>query len=63
MKYCIKCLETDTRPNTKIDKSGICYACQNYKKDFVKYDEGYLYDYLEKMIKLHPKKRIVNMIA
>lgn len=57
MQYCIKCLETDSRPNTKIDKSGICYACQNFKKDFVEYDEGYLYDYLEKMKKLHPKKK------
>ena len=57
MKYCIKCLETDTRPNTKIDSTGICFACQNFKKDFVKYDEGFLYEYLDKMIKLHPRKK------
>lgn len=29
MKYCKKCLQTDTRPNTKFDQEGICPAC-NY---------------------------------
>ena len=57
MKYCTKCLETNTRPNTKIDKTGICFACQNFKKEFIKYDEMYLFEYLDKMIKLHPRKK------
>ncbi len=29
MKYCKKCLQTDTRPNTLFDENGICPAC-NY---------------------------------
>ncbi len=28
MKYCKKCLETDTRPGTKFSQSGICPSCQ-----------------------------------
>lgn len=27
MKYCKKCLQPDTRPNTKFDDRGICPAC------------------------------------
>ena len=30
MKYCIKCLQPDTRPNIKFDKYGICPACSYY---------------------------------
>ena len=30
MKYCIKCLQPDTRPNIKFDKKGICPACNYY---------------------------------
>ena len=29
MKYCIKCLQVDTRPGTIFSKEGICPAC-NY---------------------------------
>lgn len=29
MKYCKKCLQPDTRPNTRFDENGICPAC-NY---------------------------------
>lgn len=29
MKYCINCLEVNTRPNTKFDENGLCPAC-NY---------------------------------
>ena len=32
MKYCIKCLIPNTKPNIKFDKKGICFACQNYKE-------------------------------
>ena len=32
MKYCKICLEIDTRPNTKFDKSGICFACKSFNK-------------------------------
>ena len=27
MKYCIKCLQPDTRPGTKFSKEGLCPAC------------------------------------
>ena len=30
MKYCIKCLQPDTRPNIKFDQHGICPACNYY---------------------------------
>jgi N-acetyl sugar amidotransferase len=29
MKYCVKCLQPDTRPNIRFDENGICPAC-NY---------------------------------
>lgn len=40
MKYCIKCLQTDTRPGTKFDDNGICPAC-NYHESLkdVDWDE------------------------
>lgn len=31
MKYCKKCLQTDTRPNTKFSEDGICPACQYFE--------------------------------
>ena len=30
MKYCKKCLQTDTRPNTKFNNEGICPACEYF---------------------------------
>ena len=32
MKYCLKCLQPDTRPNTYFDEFGICPACNYYEK-------------------------------
>ncbi len=37
MKYCIKCLQTDTRPGIKFDKNGICPAC-NYHESLQSVD-------------------------
>ena len=31
MKYCVKCLQTDTRPGIKFDNSGICPACRYHE--------------------------------
>jgi N-acetyl sugar amidotransferase len=31
MKYCVKCLQPDTRPNTRFSDFGICPACQYYE--------------------------------
>ena len=30
MKYCTKCLQTDTRPGTVFSQDGICPACNYY---------------------------------
>ena len=40
MKYCKKCLQTDTRPNIEFDMSGVCPAC----------------NYVDELKKLGPKK-------
>jgi N-acetyl sugar amidotransferase len=42
MKYCKKCLQTDTRPGIKFDKFGVCPAC-NYHDSLkqVDWDERY----------------------
>ena len=32
MKYCIKCVLPETRPNLKINRDGICNACETFKK-------------------------------
>lgn len=28
MKYCKKCVQSDTRPHIKFDENGVCYACK-----------------------------------
>ena len=37
MKYCKKCLQTDTRPNTRFSEDGVCPAC-NYYAELVNVD-------------------------
>ena len=32
MKYCKKCLQPDTRPNTVFEDNGICPACNYFEK-------------------------------
>ena len=32
MKYCIKCLQPDTRPNTYFTEEGLCPACNYHNK-------------------------------
>ena len=32
MKYCKKCLEPNTRPKSKFDKSGLCLPCLTSEK-------------------------------
>ena len=32
MKYCLKCLQPDTRPNSKFSENGICPACVYHEK-------------------------------
>ena len=31
MKYCLRCLQPDTRPNTKFSGNGICPACEYFE--------------------------------
>tara|TARA_Y100000588_G_C14259176_1_gene926858 strand:- start:222 stop:1352 length:1131 start_codon:yes stop_codon:yes gene_type:complete len=43
MKYCLKCLQPDTRPNSKFDEAGICPACQYFEEvRTIDWDERYL---------------------
>ena len=32
MRYCVRCLLPDTKPDLFIDDEGICHACRNYEK-------------------------------
>lgn len=32
MKYCVRCLQVDTRPNTRFDEDGVCPACSYWGK-------------------------------
>ena len=32
MKYCINCIQPDTRPNTKFLRNGLCPACNYFTK-------------------------------
>ena len=31
MKYCVRCLYPDTKPDLSFDAEGICSACRNYE--------------------------------
>ena len=46
MKYCKKCLQPDTRPNTKFLSDGICPAC-NYFEELKKVDWEERYEILQ----------------
>ncbi|HMO67558.1 MAG TPA: N-acetyl sugar amidotransferase [Novosphingobium sp.] len=42
MKYCPRCLQPDTRPNTKFTDAGICPACDYFERlQFVDWQERY----------------------
>ena len=32
MRYCIRCVMPDTKPDLRIDSEGVCSACRNYEK-------------------------------
>ncbi len=55
MKYCIKCLQPDTRPNTSFNKNQICPACEYFEK-LKEVDWEERYEILLKLIKEHPKR-------
>ena len=32
MKYCIRCVQPDTKPGVKLDENGVCPACRHYEE-------------------------------
>ena len=59
MKYCLSCLQTDTRPNGYLTKEGICPACQ-YFKELKNVDWQERYFQLEELIKKYPRAKGQN---
>ena len=55
MKYCINCLQPDTRPNSKFSDDGICPACE-YHKAVGEVDWNYRFTILQEVIRNNPKK-------
>lgn len=59
MKYCKRCLQPDTRPNTKFNDEGICPACDYFERlQLVDWQERYeiLQDLLQKYRRDHQRK-------
>ena len=56
MKYCISCLQPDTRPNSYFTDKGICPAC-NYFNKLKDVDWEERYSELEKLIKKFPRRK------
>jgi N-acetyl sugar amidotransferase len=55
MKYCKRCLQPDTRPNSKFTPEGICPACDYFERlQFVDWQERY--DILQDLLTLQKKK-------
>lgn len=50
VKYCSRCLQPDTRPNSKFTSSGICTACDYYEK-LKEVDWQERFNILEELIK------------
>ncbi len=56
MKYCKRCLQTDTRPNTLFTAEGICPACDYFERlQHVDWQERY--EILEDLLDKYPRKR------
>lgn len=59
MKYCKRCLQPDTRPNTKFNDEGICPACDYFERlQLVDWQERYeiLQDLLQQYQREHQRK-------
>jgi N-acetyl sugar amidotransferase len=56
MKYCNKCLEPDTRPNSKFNKDGLCYSCEFFKINKNNDKEKHKLDILKNIFKKYPKE-------
>lgn len=56
MKYCKRCLQPDTRPNSKFSAEGICSACDYFERlQFVDWQERY--DILQDLLGEYKKRR------
>lgn len=55
MKYCKRCLEVDTRPNSKIHENGLCTAC-NYFDSSIEIDWNERFDILSNVVKKYKNK-------
>ena len=56
MKYCNRCLQPDTRPNSKFNDHGICPAC-DYFESLQSVDWLERHDILQDLLAQHKKKR------
>lgn len=55
MKYCQRCLQPDTRPNTAFTEEGICPAC-NYFEALQQVDWQERYEILQDVLDNHPRR-------
>lgn len=56
MKYCKRCLQPDTRPNTYFSADGICPAC-NYFEALKQVDWQERFEILQDLLASHPRKK------
>ena len=56
MKYCKRCLQPDTRPNTVFSADGICPAC-NYFEALQHVDWQERFEILQDLLASHPRKK------
>jgi len=57
IKYCTNCLETNTRPNSKFTKEGLCFACYYYNQNVETYDEIERHKVLEEILKKYKSNK------
>ena len=56
MRYCARCLQPDTRPNTVFDGNGICPAC-NYVRSLEDVDWVERFEQLTELLAARPKRK------
>ena len=56
MKYCSRCLQPDTRPNTIFSTDGICPAC-TYFEALQQVDWQERFEMLQDLLSKHPRKK------
>ncbi len=59
MKYCLKCLQPDTRPNTIFTEAGICPAC-HYFNELKHVDWQDRYEILQELVRKRPRNNKTN---